>query len=306
MQIPSHEECLKSQDSIDRRNRLYLRFIFDHSERLCDDVFLFAGNNYADAYYELVRREGHGTPGSSLRSRATVPAIPLLTNSSHSADFLSDAQRLRLLRGDELVNTWRGLSGPARQFWDNYWAGSYRGFRRAQKEMGKLRDDISRGEFEEGISRHTLDFLKKGMNEMLLASVREWYMKWGELDLHRLSFKDALETIRSLLIHKPWKEVRVVAGQRPHLGDDHHSEGVLYSLLHRLFDHFFCEDLKGIYGPDQEELIRDIQRYVRENDVEVSFYSNGAAVYLKKKRKARANSGRLRPYGYGRLRKSLL
>lgn len=288
---------------------MYLKFIFDHSPKLCDEIFEKAGRSYVPAYDALVHREGHGTPGSSLKKRAAVPFAPLLTLTAFSATSISETQPLRLVRAEGLVDSWHQQQEqhiiPNRKFWDDYWDASYRGFRNAQMEMGKLRDDINRDEFEDGQSRHTLDYLKKELNQMLLASVREWYMKWGELDLHRLSFKDAVEIIQRMLKQPPWKQMRVVAGQRSHLGDDHHSEGVLYNLIHRIFDPSDTGNSELESLSDQDILVQDCQRYVRENEVEVTFYSNGAAVLLKKKRKTRSTSGHVsRSVRSGMLRRS--
>lgn len=281
---------------------MYLKFIFEHSSSLCEEVFEMAGASYVAAYDALVHREGHGTPGSSLKKRAAAPAEmtdddATLTRTAVSESRISEAQRLDLARAETLVASWHQQQEqhiiPDREFWNDYWDGSYYGFRYAQMEMGKFRDDISRGEFEEGQSRHTLDYLKKELNQMLLASVREWYMKWGELDLHRLSFKDAVEIIQRMLKQPPWKQMRVVAGQRSHVGDDHHSEGVLYSLIHRIFDPSDAENLALESLSDQDILVRDCQRYVHDNDIEVTFYSNGAAVLLKRQRRNRSTSVRI-------------
>lgn len=309
MEPPSHNECLQSQENTDTRNKMYLEFIFDHSASRCNNAFTLAASSYSDAYDELVRQEGHGTSGSRIASRASVPPLVPLTSTSRSPGIRSESQRYRLARAEELVRSWKRQYEHTpvsdRQFWEEYWDYSYRGFRDAQREMGRLRDDISRGEFQEGISKYSLDYLKKRLNDMLLRSVQEWYLKWGELDLHRLSFRDAVEMIKKLLIQPPWREMRIVAGQRSHRGEDHHSEGVLYSLLHRIFRR--PEEQRGEVEPElgsgQERSIRDCQRYIRENDVTFKFFSNGAAVHLKKKRKNRPRSVHVRPGMSGMLRR---
>ena len=266
-----------------RRSLDYLRLIFAHATRRVADVLKEKEGHYARAYDELVLLDGHGTPGTRRLSVEQVPRIVPLP-SSHLRRRLSTMQKEedigRIRRAEELVDSFNNMPSWAIDYWEKMWGGTYKGFREAQKEIGVLRDDITRGKYIRVTSRYPMGYLRKHLNIMLRSSVGEWYKKWGELDLHRLSTRDAIEVIEKFMKHPPWTEMRIVAGQRQHTGEDHSSEGILYDLIHCIFDSSGSEVTVEAYSQEQKDAILSIRNFVTDNQVEHCFYSNGAAVFL--------------------------
>lgn len=300
------------------RNKAYLQLIFEHPVDVIEEVLCSTDGSYPLAYDELVRRQGHGTPGSSRQSaertrkdvhpcpvasrhsKEFVPRMAQLTDTGHfGSDVGHDmSEKKRSVRAEELLYSFQNRTCSSREYWERMWGDEYEGFREVQKEVGVLRDDIVKGKIREDVCRHSLGYLRKHLNYMVRSSVGEWYKKWGELDLHRLSTRDAVELIHGHLKQPPWSEMRIVAGQRPHDGDDHQSEGILYDLIHCMFGDggIYCD---SGYTEEQVEMIKDIRRYARENRIAHCFYSNEAAVHLKKAKKERNGSG---PPGFSRRR----
>lgn len=293
LQPPTHEQCFQDPSKMQSRNHMYLNFIFNHSSKLITECFRRNDCDYADTYDFLVLKSGHGTPGTSLR-RTSISLAPLsLSTTRVHENSISKISRQKLSRAEGLIDTWTAHRQQYQvldeDFWSLQWGASYNGFKDLHRELCHLRDDIHQGKLEEGISRYGLPYLRKNLNEMAISSVRSWYKKWGELDLHRLSSKDAVDIIRRFLRQPPWKEMRIVAGQRTHVGKDHDSGGVLYCLLHTIFgdeeaESRTNESMSRESFSDCVDAIYDCRRYIMDNNVHVTFYSSGAAVLLRKRR----------------------
>lgn len=290
--LPTHDDCVRSPEKTDERNVRYLVLLFSHSVQHIQKTYDAFGRNYAATYDKLVGMNGHGTPGATPRPtpQSPVPSLNISEGSRLVAKSGKENPLTGINRANEVLGGWQyqldRTPVPDTEYWNKYWGDTYTGFKEAQKELGSLRDAVTKGEFAQKDSKHSLDHVKVTLNTMLLMSVREWYKKWGELDLHRLSSKEAAKLVRDFIVQVPWKEMRIVAGQRQHLGNDHHSEGVLYGLLHRMFDDkdYGHVGRRAEYETDLDLRVNECRKYVRDNKVQVQFYSRDAAVLLKKER----------------------
>eukprot|EP00737_Agarophyton_chilense_P003695 gb/GEZJ01004396.1/.p1 GENE.gb/GEZJ01004396.1/~~gb/GEZJ01004396.1/.p1 ORF type:complete len:346 (-),score=42.74 gb/GEZJ01004396.1/:178-1215(-) len=296
-----------------KRNREYLLLIFDHPSKVVEKTLKDCGEMYSCAYDELVRMHGHGTPGRRAVRGAYVPPITRLTPTARTSVACSGTliehqngtnsngdtvgslpwRRARVQHACSYVERFKRRDCAVQEFWRRQWGESYEGFLRVQRELGVLRDEMSDtrwfGEEDEYVCDQSVTSLKQMMGYMLRNSAGEWYKRWGELDLHRLCVRDALHCINEFMKRPAWNEMRIVAGQKQHMGDDHNSEGVLYDLIHRLFDVGWMTTGRrvGAVGEDADDAVCDeIKSGVERGDVDVRFYSNGAAVLLRKGRGA--------------------
>lgn len=297
----------KSETKEQRRNRAYLKLIFDHPQEVIEKVLHKYSGLYPQCYDALVILQGHGTPGRPrARARSIAPEILLIEPLGRAGNRLrqgsnrrfSDAieeyemqKERRLKQAASFVERFEKRTCSVKEFWIGEWGRTYEGFLQVQRELGVLRDELSDRrrytERDEYRVSYSLASLRKSLSFMLRSSAGEWFKKWGELDLHRLSERDALVSILALM-KQPWSEMRIVAGQKRHVGEDHVSEGVLHDMIHRLFDDLGTGGWGGggggvgMGGSEEDGLYDEIRRYVDRWDVEVEFYSNGAAVHLKK------------------------
>ncbi|KAI0560470.1 splicing factor 3B subunit 4 [Gracilaria domingensis] len=256
----------------EKRNKEYLQFIFQHRPKVIEKTWKECRGVYPFAYDELVRARGHGTPGRTRigmhgygapggvrRGNIFVPPIAELPRAgtaeepkgSHVLEQENwesnegmrgslNWKRERLRKACGHVDRFHNWQAAQHEFWSKEWGETYEGFLNVQRQLGVLRDEISDrewfGEEDEKLCGRDLTGLRRTLSFMLRHSAREWYKRWGELDLHRLCERDALKCISEVMKQPPWREMRIVAGQKRHAGDDHNSEGVLFDLIHRLFD----------------------------------------------------------------------
>ncbi|KAI0558944.1 hypothetical protein FGB62_178g023 [Gracilaria domingensis] len=162
------------------------------------------------------------------------------------------------------------------EFWSSQWNDSYEGFCRVRDELANLREIVFHGHSERSSER---EMFRKLLNIMIRSNAKEWFAVWGELDLHRLSPYHALETLNRCICTWMWDEVRIISGQRAHNGA-HVSKGILFNLIHSVTGRTEPDATK--FDKNRIKTINDTRKYIHDNGVEVFFYSDGGALYLRR------------------------
>lgn len=266
MAIPSRVACERSGIATEYRNKMYLRFIFDHPESVCDNTFMRSGGVYYDAFDYLVALKFHGAPGSGIAQTSTYTSFQ---------------------RAVELSQSWNHHISHSCldniQYFTIHWGNTYRRFRSFQRELVGLRHQIEQNDYSENLQSGavTTVYICEALKEMLKASVHAWYLKWGELDLHLLRLKPAVQMILDVLTKPRWREIRIVSGQQARNGPGYRSSGILYSIIGQIFgDTIRYTQLKDTRAKAPVAMCRKL---LAQEDITVNFYSAGAAVHLKRK-----------------------
>lgn len=243
------------------RSKELLRVHFPNCNHEVDNALNAKAGNYGSAYDEL----------------------SVIARKKKLIDGWDEAMHQAQVLTEQFIETLDRESGNLREFWTEKWNGSCQGFRTIRHEMAELREIVFHGNASDVPRSREQEMFRSLLNRMLRSNAREWFSVWGELDLHRLSPNDALDLLHRCVCTWIWDEVKVVSGQRAHQGD-HISKGVLFNLIHSITGRAVPDSTK--FDANRIQLINETRLFIQREEIEVSYYSSEAALYLKRSKKS--------------------